>query len=204
MATNEIINLLQKFEPTTLAALRSTAADLGVAETVLTKQLGGRRTDNKENYVEVRAAHDALQVAINSSPATLDKIRRKVNGLDQLRLLSEVLAAITGFFSASGVASDTGTRVLAGIACLSAIVSAIIPRLSTSDAGLRKSWGTHYSELVEAIAQADAVRRKLQVWIVKYDKNEPVTDPGDDVNAANAICKTILEKKLITVEPAGG
>lgn len=197
MPTNEIVNLLAKFEPETLAALRAKATALGADERVLRKKLGGKAADNRDSYIEVLAAYEALQVAINTSPETLDKLRKKVNLLDRLRLMSEALAAVTGFFSASGVASDSGTRVLAGVACLGAVVSAIIPRLSTTGAGLGKAWATHYSDLVETIAVADRLRRKLKVWLAKYEANQAVDDPSDEVTAADKACETILRNNLL-------
>lgn len=111
--------------------------------------------------------------------------------------MSEVLVAVTGFFSASGVASDAGTRVLAGIACLGAVVSAIIPRLSTSGGSLGKAWTTHYSDLVQTIAQGDRTRRRLKVWISKYEANQEVDDPSADIAAAEQACETLLRQKLM-------
>lgn len=208
MRINEVVNTLRALEPAAIPELQAVGDSLGLAVSLQAGQgMGPEEASDKLAYFEVVATERALGRLLAEGEKSLKILREKVAKVDRLRLAAEVIAAVTGFFSATNVPEGgMWPRVLAGLACIAAVLSALIPRLATSDSGRGVPWVSHYAELVEVLAKAEATGRKLTVWLRAYSAKQGPPDPSDLLKDANDACRVINGKRLLlgvaSVRPA--
>lgn len=211
MVPIQSLTLLAKYEPSAVELLERKrlefAPGLPSLSSVLEKgdALGGSdAVSNVEEWtIWVTVTRDALARATTQGLGSFGVLRGKIDAVDRLRLAADVFAALSGLLAASAILPVPGSQISAGVACVSAVLAAVIPRLARSDAGGDKPWAVHYTELVDALVKGDAVHRRLTTWLDAKGKGGNPSDPSADVAEAERLCGALLRERLLVDGAAG-
>jgi len=190
---NEVVWLLEKFDPDALETLKSQYPE---DSDLLTSgiRLGGKSASSESGTrVRSAAALKGLTRGISVCEQTIPEIRRRLKRAGSLRFASEVVTVVAGASIFTVLATNFQNAVRYAVASL-ALFGSLLALTATYFGGTLHSSGSglldYYKELIDCQIDAKQILQELEVW-----RRSDLTDSSIEsaIRESNEICSRIMK-----------
>jgi hypothetical protein len=191
-AINEIVWLLERFNPAALEQLREQYPE---ETSVLTKGLilGSKPVSATGMKVRISACLTGLKSGINVCEEMLPRTRQKLRRANSLRFASEIITVVAGasIFTVLATNFEHQIRyVVAGLALLGSLLALAATYVGGTFHPAAGNLFDYYKELIDCQVDAKRIQQELEFWKHSDLKDSSIEDA---VNSGNDICARIIK-----------